>query len=34
MLSLTTMVGARSAWQAHQIAPPTDLVTALQRFLI
>jgi hypothetical protein len=34
VLSLTTMVGARSAWQAHQIAPPTDLVTALQRFLI
>jgi hypothetical protein len=34
VLSLTTMVGARPAWQAHQIAPPTDLITVLQRLVI
>jgi hypothetical protein len=34
VLSLTTMVDARSAWQAHQIAPPTDLITVLQRLVI
>jgi hypothetical protein len=34
VVSLTTMARARSAWQAHQIAPPSDLITVLQRLVI
>ena len=29
-----TMAGAHPCWQSHQIAPPTDLIISLQRFLI
>jgi hypothetical protein len=31
---LPTMAGGTPSWQSHQIAPPTNLVTTLQRFLI
>ena len=33
VLDLQTMTGC-SSWQAHQLPPPTDLVTTLQHFLI